>query len=55
MKTLSKPKYPGESTGRGPEILDKTKILGGVVVATTIGKPLVESNISTNIPIIVRE
>ena len=37
----------------GPEILDIPKILGGVVVATTIGEPLVESNISVNTPTIV--
>ena len=36
----------------GPEILDIPKILGGVVEATTIGEPLVESSISVNTPTI---
>ena len=38
---------------REPEILNIPKILGVVVVATTIGELLVESSISINIPTIV--
>lgn len=37
-----------------PKIWDMPKNLGGVVAATTVGKPIVESNISVNIPIVVR-
>ena len=36
----------------GPKILNIPKFLGGVVVATTIGEQLVESNISVNVPTI---
>ena len=43
-RTLTPKRVEGE-----PEILNIPKILGGVVVATTNGEPLVESSISVNI------